>query len=49
MMGNPEGMIAPGRPRREWKMVLKWNLNKCDIKWLTALTCFRIGKNYGFL
>jgi len=49
VLGNPEGKIALGRPRREWKMMLKWNLNKCDGKWLAALIWFRIGTNYGFL
>jgi hypothetical protein len=49
MLRNPEGVIALVRPEREWKMMLKWNLNKCDGKWLTALIWFMIGKNYGFL
>jgi len=48
MLGIPKGINAPGRPRLEWKMILKWNLNKCDGKWLTALTWFRIGKISGF-
>jgi hypothetical protein len=49
MLGNPEGMTTPGRPRREWKMMLKWNLNKCDGKLLTAFNWLGVGKNFGFL
>jgi hypothetical protein len=48
LVGRPEGKRPTGRPRRIWRIILKWISKKWTEAW-TRLIWLRIGKDGGLL
>jgi hypothetical protein len=49
LVGTPEGMRPLGRPRRRWRIILKWIFKKWDGAAWTGLIWLRIGTGGGLL
>jgi hypothetical protein len=49
LVGRPEGRRTLGRPRRRWRIILKWILKKWDGEAWTGLIWLRIGTGGGLL
>jgi hypothetical protein len=49
LVGKPEGKIQLGRPRRRWRITLKWILERKDGVVWAALIWLRIGTCGGLL
>jgi hypothetical protein len=49
LVGRPLGKGPLGRPRRRWKMILKWICKNWDGEAGTGLTSLRIGAGSGRL
>ena len=48
-VGNPEGKRPLWRPRRRWRIILKWNCGKWDVEAWTGSSWLRIGTGCGHL
>jgi hypothetical protein len=48
LVGRPEGRRPLGRPRRRWRIILKWIFHKWDGTWI-GLSWLRIGTGGGLL
>jgi hypothetical protein len=49
LVGNPEGKRPLGRPRRRWRIILRWMFRKLDGIVGTGWTWLRIGTGGGHL
>jgi hypothetical protein len=49
LVGKPEGKRPLGRPRRRWRIMLRWIFKKWDVGVRTGLVWLRIGIGGGHL
>jgi hypothetical protein len=49
LVGRPEGKRPLGRPRRRWRITLRWNFERQGSMGRTGFGWLRIGSNGGLL
>jgi len=49
LVGKPKGKRPPGRPRRRWRIILRWIFKKWDMGVWTGSSWLRIGTGGGHL